>query len=129
MINDIKTILSTLGFSPLVKDGNYYRTKAIYRGGDNPTALRISNRSGYWTDFPAGLNGPFPLLIQMVLGLKTTDDAKSWLSRNEFEFAGLKSDDAPLIEKSRKYYNPNLLDKLVKNNSYWNDRGVSNKSL
>ena len=48
--SDIHSALIKMGYR--LKDfGNHWRTNALYRGGENPTALLIYKDSGVWTDF------------------------------------------------------------------------------
>ena len=46
----IKDILSGLGYK-LSDFGNHWRTNAMYRGGQNPSALQIYKNSGVWIDY------------------------------------------------------------------------------
>ena len=45
-----KEILENLGYK-LSDHGSYWRTSALYRSGDNPTALQIYKDSGVWKDY------------------------------------------------------------------------------
>ena len=46
----IKYILTELGYK-LTDFGNHWRTSALYRGGQNPTAIQIYKDSGVWIDY------------------------------------------------------------------------------
>ena len=48
--DNIKNVLSNLGYK-LVDCGNHWRTSALYRGGNNPTALCVYKDSGTWIDY------------------------------------------------------------------------------
>ncbi len=114
----------------LINDGSkYFRAKPIYRDSGNATSLRVSRRNGWFTDYSANITGPLTDLVKLTLGLKNTDDAKSWLANNEFELNSINVDESPLIERSTKIYNKEMLDKLIRNHQYWNDRGVSTEIL
>mgnify|MGYP003632204089 FL=1 len=45
---DIKSVLEKLGYR-LSDFGDAWRTNALYRDGDNPTALKIYKNTGVWT--------------------------------------------------------------------------------
>ena len=70
---EIHETLSDLGFK-LNDKGTYWQTNAIWRNGDNHTAIQIYKDSGVWKDY-VDQTGPQPLakLIAKVLG---TDDPK-----------------------------------------------------
>ena len=45
-----RDVLEELGYK-LVDCGDSWRTSAIYRGGDNPTAVKVYKNTGVWTDY------------------------------------------------------------------------------
>ena len=63
-----KEVLENLGYR-LKDHGSYWRTNAVYRSGDNSTALQIYKDTGVWKDYVAG-DGflPFPALIEKTVG-------------------------------------------------------------
>jgi hypothetical protein len=123
-MSDVKTVLENLGYQ-LKNDGSrYFRAKPLYRDSDNATALSISKKHGGFVDFAAQIKGSLSDLVQLTLGFKTKDEAKSWLANHEFDTSICDTLDAPIIEDATKYYSVELLDKLVKNHTYWNKRNV-----
>ena len=48
-----KEIFEDAGYS-LVDYGNYWRTSALYRGGNNKSSLVIKKYNGFWVDFGSG---------------------------------------------------------------------------
>ena len=46
----IQSILEELGYN-LYDQGNYWQCSALYRNGDNKTALQIYKDSGTWKDY------------------------------------------------------------------------------
>lgn len=52
-MSDYYTILVNLGYK-LHNRGDYWQTAAVFRHGDNPTALKIYKNSGVWIDFVDG---------------------------------------------------------------------------
>jgi hypothetical protein len=128
-MSDVKTTLENLGYS-LTRDGmNYFRAPAIYRDGDNPSALRINSKTGRFIDFVSNTSGSIYDLVQLTLGFKNFDEAKSWLENHEFNLGYSKSEASPLIEDSIKTYPNELLDKLFPVHDYWVKRGVSENTL
>jgi hypothetical protein len=47
----VYSILSELGYSPIMDCGKFYRTRAAYRGGDTLTSLKVWKNSGYCIDY------------------------------------------------------------------------------
>ena len=47
---DYKQVLEELGYR-LKDHGSYWRTSAVYRSGDNSTALQIYKDTGVWKDY------------------------------------------------------------------------------
>ena len=65
---DVKSVLEKLGYR-LSDFGDSWRTSALYRGGDNPTALKVYKNSGVWTDYVDGNKSmPLAALVQKTLG-------------------------------------------------------------
>ena len=46
----IRSILEDLGYK-LSDKGSYWQSAALYRNGDNPTALQIYKDTGAWKDY------------------------------------------------------------------------------
>jgi hypothetical protein len=51
--NKIKEVLESIGYN-LIDCGNHWRTSAIYRNGDNKTAVQIYKNTGVWSDYAQG---------------------------------------------------------------------------
>ncbi len=110
---DYGTILKNVGFK-LLNRGNYWQTSAIFRDGDNPTAIRIYKNSGVWTDFVKGGSYPFELLLKKTL--KTNDLSKFNFEKQTFTERGLL--------KEEKIYGENCLGKLLPDHSFYQERGI-----
>ena len=68
---EIKEILQSLGYK-LNDNGRYWRTSAVYRGGDNQTSLHIYKDTGCWRDYVA--QTPFLSFEKLIAAsLKTND--------------------------------------------------------
>ena len=67
---DVKSVLEELGYK-LVDCGDSWRTSAIYRGGDNPTAVKVYKNTGVWTDYVhTNKSMPLAALVQRTLNTK-----------------------------------------------------------
>ena len=122
----IHSSLLELGYT-LSDFGDHWRTKALYRGGDNPTAIKIYKNTGVWQDF-VGRNGPMPFKKLVELTLKTSDYSiiKKYVSTNEESF----SFDEPRQKlEMDKIYPEECLKKLFPNFSFYNKRRISEETL
>ncbi len=121
----IKDILTDIGFS--LKDyGKEYRAKPIYRDSDNNTVLSIKKDTGRWIDFKDGTSGNFEDLIKLSLNLNTEDVKKYLEKRTDFS---IPVNTAKPQVTSCRVFSEFFLDKIKKDNSYWNNRGVSDETL
>ncbi len=71
---DIHSILLNLGFV-LTDRGSFWQTSAIWRGGDNQTAVQIYKDSGTWKDYVEDTKFlPFQALYKKVTGKELKGD-------------------------------------------------------
>src|SRR6266446_5501433 len=110
-MEDIKSILQSLGFSPHDDGARFWRMAATYREGDNPTALRVSKKTGRFVDFVDNKSGSFEKLIQLSLGLKKPKDAKNWLKNKQYTIQ-THDKEAPKIVMVETW-EPKILEKLI----------------
>ena len=47
---DFQGVLESIGYN-LIDCGDHWRTQALYRDGDNKTAVKIYKNTGVWMDF------------------------------------------------------------------------------
>ena len=125
----IKSILEELGYQ-LSDKGSYWQSSALYRNGDNKTALQIYKDTGAWKDYVA--NTPFmPFKQLLVLTLNTNDpkDLEKYLSKDETFFltenARAKNDKLYMEE----IYPEDSLKKLLPHYIFYNKRGISDETL
>ena len=124
----VRQILNDIGYT-LVDHGREYRTRPLYRDSGNDNVLRIWKNSGQWVDFKESKSGSLEELVRLTLKLKNIVEAKSWISSKGVNY------DTQEIEKPRitttqvQYFDRSLLLKLIKDDSYWINRGISISSL
>lgn len=114
------SVLQSLGYK-LTGRGSYWQTKALFRGGDNPTAIRIYKDSGVWCDFvESGKNYPFELLIKRTTGKQDVSEYINGIHR-------------PIrlerrLLKEEKTYPDSVLKKLLPDYDYFLKRGVAKET-
>jgi len=131
MINSdqIKDILEELGYK-LNDKGSYWQTSALYRNGDNKTALQIYKDSGAWKDYVQ--NTPFmPFKQLLVLTLNTNDpkELEKYLNKEETFFLSQKAKNSIEKLECEEIYPHSILDKLLPHYSFYNKKGISNETL
>jgi hypothetical protein len=123
----IEEILLDLGYQ-LSDRGKYWQAKALYRDGDNPTALQIWKNTGIWKDFVANTNyQPFNRLLQ----LSCKDDAKiseiieSMQNKNECFIPVTKT---PKME-TEHFFDHDEVKTLLPHYNFYNKKKISDKTL
>lgn len=125
----IKEILEDLGYK-LFDKGSYWQSSALYRNGDNKTALQIYKDTGAWKDYVQ--NTPFmPFKQLLVLTLNTNDpkELNKYLNKDESFFLTEKA--RSNIEKLQveEIYPEDILSKLLPHYKFYNGRGISDQTL
>ena len=120
----VRGVLSDLGYT-LRDYGAYFRARPLYRDSDNDVILSINKDTGRWKDFKEGISGSLEDLVKLTLDCNIEDARK---------FLQSKGSDRPVAiikpeVKQRKTLNDEFLNNLIKNNKYWNDRGISDETL
>jgi len=124
-MTDILSILHEIGYTNLTDCGHEWSTRAIYRDGDNNTAISINKTTGFWFDFVERKGGTLAQLVQITLKLPSLSDSAAYLK--DLPISIYNGECTELTET--KKFDKTLLLKLIKDNSYWNSRGVSNATL
>ena len=125
----IKSILEELGYQ-LSDKGSYWQSSALYRNGDNKTALQIYKDTGAWKDYVANTPFmPFKQLLVLTLNTNDTKDLEKYLSKDETFFltknARVKNDKLYMEE----IYPEDSLKKLLPHYIFYNKRGSSDENL
>jgi len=125
---DFKNILLDVGYSNIKDNGREFRMKPMYRDSSSDTVLSVRKDTGHFIDFSKQISGSFEHLIQLSMGLKTIDEAKTIL-KDKWEVDGeIKREHRPAVS-GPKVFPSSYLEKMTPNHSYWENRGVSKQTL
>jgi hypothetical protein len=126
--SDIKEALIKLGFN-LSDRGSYWQTNAIFRNGDNQTAIQIYKDTGVWKDYVEDTCFfPFKKLVQASLGTNDPAEINSFLGKkSSFEF-NEKNSPAPKIE-TEETYALDCLERLLPHYDFYEKKGISLSNL
>lgn len=125
----IKSILEELGYH-LSDKGSYWQSSAVYRNGDNKTALQIYKDTGAWKDYVQ--NTPFmPFKQLLVLTLNTNDpkELSRYLNKEETFFLQEKASKSIDKLQTEEVYPDSILEKLLPHYKFYNSRGISDDTL
>ncbi len=126
---DIQNTLSDLGFK-LSDRGSYWQTTAVWRNGDNPTAIQIYKDSGVWRDFVDDIgHQPFARLVGKVLGTNDKKQIEKYVRVDKIELNFLEERDNRVKIKMDQVYNVEGLKKLLPHNKFYLDKNISEKTL
>jgi hypothetical protein len=124
---NFEEVLTSLGYK-LSDRGSYWQTSAVYRNGDNNTAIQIYKDTGIWKDYVQQTAFmPFEKLLKITLG--TDDDEivkKYYTKRKPFDFEFSHS---PKKIKMEKIYPDNCLERLLPHYKFYNNKGISSETL
>jgi hypothetical protein len=125
-MTDYREILENLGYR-LKDHGRYWRTNAIYRSGDNTTALQIYKDTGVWKDFVEdSMFLPFEILIRKTLNTSDQTIINSYLNG---VVSGVETHKEKKFLKEEKTYNEECLSRLLPHYDFYTDRGISVETL
>ncbi|MAF43710.1 MAG: hypothetical protein CMI54_06045 [Parcubacteria group bacterium] len=125
---DFKNILLDVGYSNIKDNGREFRMKPMYRDSSSDTVLSVRKDTGHFIDFSKQISGSFEHLIQLSLGLKNIDEAKTMLKDKWAVNGEIKREHRPSVS-GVKIFPKAYLEKLVPDHSYWESRGVSKDTL
>lgn len=122
----IRDLLEDAGFE-LSDRGSYWSTSAIWRNGDNTSAVQIYKDTGVWIDYVEN-NGHLPLsaLIDLIYGKGKSNKIlkKSQTEHDIFNFVERK-----VKIKMTKSYNASIINDLLPHHKFYLDKGISEKVL
>jgi hypothetical protein len=124
---DYREILEDLGYR-LKDHGSYWRTNAVYRAGDNSTALQIYKDTGVWKDFVEdSMFLPFELLIQKTLNTNDKGVISSYIKKDSVTINHRIPKKNLLTEE--KTYPTSSLNRLLPHYDFYLERGISESTL
>lgn len=120
----IEEVLVSLGYK-LHDRGTYWQAAALYRNGDNETALQIYKDSGTWKDYVEDTPYlPFASLVQKTLGTNDPDVLRKYGKDK------LTLENKPkCLLKEAKTYDPSCLKKLLPHYDFYLERGIEKEIL
>tara|TARA_Y100000361_G_C11126200_1_gene326122 strand:- start:173 stop:1108 length:936 start_codon:yes stop_codon:yes gene_type:complete len=125
--DQVRDILLDIGYNLRDQDNMWYRASAVYRGGSNPSTLAINKETGAWKDFKTGDKGSLRELIRLTLNI-SADQVK-----DKFKDLQSKSSHRPsrpkLSPEEGEIFSPSVMDNFIQDNSYWNERGITDETL
>lgn len=124
----VRTILQDIGYV-LTDNGREFRARPLYRDSDNDSVLRIWKNSGQWVDFKENISGSIEDLVKLTLKLKSIDEAKTWISSKGIDTSSIEVEKPKALTKQTQIFDKSLLIKLLRDNSYWNNRGISDSTI
>lgn len=124
--DNVRDVLEELGYT-LFPDSRGFRTNALFRGGNNKTALLIYP-DGKFTDFGGEVRGNLDDLVKLTLGLKSIEDVQKWLKDKNFESILDKTSRSPQL-KFHKSISESEVELLKKDYSYFINRGISKEVI
>ena len=128
MSYDIKETLKSLGYK-LTDRGRYWQTTAIWRDGNNRTAIQIYKDSGKWKDHVEGTKFMrFELLVRKTLGTNNKYAIDKYIKRQDLDLESLTHNKPEKIVME-EIFDKEILNKLLPHYKFYNQRGISNKTL
>lgn len=126
-MTDYKQILENLGYK-LTDRGSFWHTNAVYRGGDNPTAVLVYKNNGVWKDFVQDTNYlPFEALLERTLNTKDKLKIRELLkNKTTTDFSIIQKKNLLTQEKT---YDPSCLKKLLPHFDFYIKRGITKETL
>jgi hypothetical protein len=121
----IKQKLVDMGYSPQ-ENGEYFRMKAIYRGGNTNSSLSVNYKTGYFYDFSACSGGTFSDLVKLTTGLSSEAEIKNFL--NDLQGTLTISGEKGRI-KMEKIYNADILERLFPIYNHFTEKGIEEITL
>jgi len=126
---DIESILSELGYN-LEDRGDYWQSNAVYRGGDNKTALQIYKDTGVWKDYVQETGFlPFKALVEKSCEDLDKDAAQKILKGIDLDPSIKSKGDKPKKITFDEIYPDSILEKLLPHYEFYNKRNISTSLL
>ncbi|MDB4317739.1 toprim domain-containing protein [bacterium] len=126
-MTDYKSVLENLGYR-LKDHGSYWRTSAVYRSGDNSTALQVYKDTGVWKDYVEdSMFLPFEALLKKTLNTNDSSVLSSYLKNDSVNIYERTTKKHLLSEE--KTYPDSCLNRLLPHYDFYLNRGISVDTL
>jgi len=126
---EIHEALSQLGFK-LSDRGTYWQTSAIWRNGDNPTAIQIYKNSGVWRDFvEEGKHQPFFRLVGKALGTSDKKQIEKYVKVDGAHLDFVEQKDNRVKIRMDQVYSTEDLKRLLPHHKFYLDKKISLDTL
>lgn len=120
--NQIKNILESIGYK-LVDCGNHWRTSALYRNGDNRSAVQIYKNTGVWNDYIENRGSkPLEALIQLTL---KDDRIRLQSLLNSIVKREIETYEPKELIEMEKVYPESALERLFPNYHFYKNKNIS----
>ena len=124
--SDFKSILESIGYS-LIDCGDHWRTQALYRGGDNATAVKVYKNTGVWMDFVDHVGcKPFEALVKLTV--KDERSAKNLIKNVKVDALNYKQSSRRKGIEMERVYPDDSLNKLFPNYNFYSGRSISEET-
>lgn len=124
----IKDTLLSLGYK-LNDRGSYWQTNAVFRNGDNKSAIQIYKDKGVWKDYVAETPwSPFVKLVQMTLGTNDPKEVSKYIETSESDLLKFKEVSAPKLEVEETY-GIEMLERLLPHYIFYTKKGITESTL
>lgn len=121
----IKEALDRLGYK-LADRGAYWQTNAIFRGGDNMTAIQIYKNTGVWKDYVTGTQFlPFKVLVAQTAGSenKNLEDLLQDIEQGKNNIENVKK------LEMEKVVDPSVVENLLPHHDFYLKKGINEHTL
>lgn len=126
--DQIKEVLEDLGYK-LSDRGSYWQTNAIFRNGDNTTAIQIYKDTGVWKDYVRDTQfSPFKRLVQATLGSNDPKEIEKYFKNNKVDELYSKRSGSEKIELEETH-EESCLERLLPHYKFYNEKGIDSKIL
>lgn len=125
----IRSILEELGYK-LSDKGSYWQSAALYRNGDNQTALQIYKDTGAWKDYVKDTAFmPFNKLLVLTLNTNDPKELSKYLNKEDSLFLSERARNTDQKLEMEKIYPESILSKLLPHYKFYTNRGISDSIL
>src|ERR1017187_173245 len=118
----IKSILSELGY-PIIDCGNYFKTKGLYRDGQDNNSLTIYWKDDTVLDHVLGEVFDIETLIKKTLKFEKPEQVKDYLKNKNYSLPVFNPNSEPVIKQIKKF-SGEIVNKLLPEYDYWLNRGI-----